>query len=317
MELMPSVSLKGCEENGMPVIGMGTSAYPPADLETTKAAILEAIKAGYRHFDTAFAYGSEKPLGEAIADALRLRLIESRDELFITTKLWASFAHPTQIVSACKMSLQNLQLEYVDMYLIHWPVRLTEMIRKTPVDVDLIRPLDVEGVWQSMEECKLLGLTKSIGVSNFSCKKIDQILQIAKFPPALNQVEMNPLWQQKQLRDFCKEKGVHVTAYSPLGANNTKWGDNRVVENDVLANIAKAKGKTTAQVALRWAYEQGVSIVTKSFNKERMKQNLEIFDWSLSADDLEKISKLPQRKGVTLASVMGPHEFVLELDAEV
>ncbi|KAI3467939.1 hypothetical protein Pfo_024602 [Paulownia fortunei] len=313
---IPSVSLKVCEK-AMPVIGMGTSSYPPADIDTTKTAILEAIKAGYRHFDTAFAYGSEKPLGEAIAEALRLGLIESREELFITTKLWASFAEPTQIVPACKMSLQNLQLDYVDMYLIHWPVRLTEMIRKTPVAPEIIRPLDVKGVWEGMEECKNLGLTKGIGVSNFSCKKIEQLLSIAKIPPALNQVEMNPLWQQKQLREFCTAKGVHITAYSPLGANNTKWGDNRIVESDVLANIAKAKGKTTAQVALRWAYEQGVSIVTKSFNKERMKENLQIFDWALSADDLEKISQLPQRKGVTLASIMGAHDLILELDAEV
>ncbi|PIN03439.1 Aldo/keto reductase family protein [Handroanthus impetiginosus] len=313
---IPSVILKGCDK-AMPLIGMGTSSYPPADTETAKAAILEAIQAGYRHFDTAFAYGSEKPLGEAIAEALRLGLIQSRDELFITTKLWASFAERTQIVPACKMSLKNLQLEYVDMYLIHWPVRLTEVISRTPVAAEILRPLDVKGVWEGMEECKNLGLTKGIGLSNFSCKKIEEVLSIAKIPPALNQVEMNPLWQQRQLREFCRAKGVHITAYSPLGANNTKWGDNRIVESDVLANIAKARGKTTAQVALRWAQEQGVSIVTKSFNKERMKQNLQILDWALHSEDLEKISQLPQRKGLNLASIMGPHQLVLELDAEV
>ncbi|PIN10845.1 Aldo/keto reductase family protein [Handroanthus impetiginosus] len=313
---IPSVILKGCEK-AMPLIGMGTSSYPPADTETAKAAILEAIQAGYRHFDTAFAYGSEKPLREAIAEALRLGLIQSRDELFITTKLWASFAERTQVVSACKMSLENLQLEYVDMYLIHLPMRLTEMISRTPVAEEIVRPLDVKGAWEGMEECKNLGLTKGIGLSNFSCKKIEEVLSIAKIPPALNQVEMNPLWQQRQLREFCRAKGVHITAYSPLGANNTKWGDNRIVESDVLANIAKARGKTTAQVALRWAHEQGVSIVTKSFNKERMRQNLQILDWALHSEDLEKISQLPQRKGLNLASIMGPHQLVLELDAEV
>lgn len=313
---IPTLSLSGCE-TPMPVIGMGTMSYPPVDIETAKAAILEAMRAGYRHFDTAFAYGSEKPLGEAIAEALRIGLIQSRDELFITTKLWSSFADPAQIVPACRMSLQNLQLEYVDMYLIHQPVRLTEMISRTPVAAEIIRALDVKGVWEGMEECKNLGLTKGIGVSNFSCKKMEEVLSIAKIPPAVNQVEMNPLWQQKQLREFCKARGVHVTAYSPLGANNTKWGDNRIVESDVLADIAKAKGKTTAQVALRWAYEQGVSIVTKSFNKQRMRENLQIFDWALSTDDLEKIDQLLQRKGVTLASILGPHDLVLELDAEV
>ncbi|KAL0287857.1 UNVERIFIED_CONTAM: D-galacturonate reductase [Sesamum calycinum] len=284
---MPTLSLSGCEKP-MPVIGMGTMSYPPVDIETTKAAILEAMRAGYRHFDTAFAYGSEKPLGEAIAEALRVGLIQSRDELFITTKLWSSFADPAQVVPACRMSLQNLQLEYVDMYLIHQPVRLTEMISRTPVAAEIIRPLDVKGVWEGMEECKNLGLTKGIGVSNFSCKKMEELLSIAKIPPALNQVEMNPVWQQKQLREFCKAR-----------------------------DIAKAKGKTTAQVALRWAYEQGVSIVTKSFNKQRMRENLQIFDWALSTDDLEKINQLLQRKGVTLASILGPHDLILELDAEV
>ncbi|KAH6771036.1 oxidoreductase superfamily protein [Perilla frutescens var. hirtella] len=313
--LIPSVKLSGCEK-AMPVMGMGTASFPPAGLEATKAAVLEAIKAGYRHFDTAFAYGSEKAVGEAVAEAVRVGLVESRDDLFITTKLWASFTHPTQVVPACRMSLQNLQLEYVDLYLIHWPVTLTEMVWKTPVPVEIVKHLDMKGVWEAMEECKNLGLTKAIGVSNFSCTKIQQLLTTAKIPPAVNQVEMNPVWQQKKLRDLCNEKSIHVTAYSPLGGNNTKWGDNRIVESDVLADIAKARGKTTAQVALRWAYEQGVSIASKSFNKERMRENLQIFDWTLSDQELDKISQLPQAKGVTLASILGPHDIVLEIDAE-
>nr|XP_027099484.1 D-galacturonate reductase-like isoform X1 [Coffea arabica] len=316
MAKVPDVTLSSCEKT-MPVIGMGTSSFPPADLETTKTAIIEAIKAGYRHFDTAFAYGSEKPLGEAIAEALTLGLIMSRDELFITTKLWSSSAERDQIVPACKMSLQNLQLDYIDMYLIHMPVRLTRTIHSTPVEKDAIEPLDVKGVWEGMEECVKLGLTKGIGVSNFSCKKLEEVLAVATIPPAVNQVELNPTWQQKGLREFCKAKGIEITAFCPLGANNTKWGDNRVMDSDVLAEIAKPRGKTVAQVALRWVYEQGVSLVAKSYNKERMKQNLQIFDWSLSEEELEKISQIPQRKAVTLASIFGPHDLVLELDAEV
>ncbi|CDP05463.1 unnamed protein product [Coffea canephora] len=316
MAKLPGVTLSSCEKP-MPVIGMGTCSFPPADLETTKTAIIEAIKAGYRHFDTAFAYGSEKPLGEATTEALTLGLIMSRDELFITTKLWSSFAERDQIVPACKMSLQNLQLDYIDMYLIHLPVRLTGTVFSMPVEKDAIEPLDVKGVWEGMEECVKLGLTKGIGVSNFSCKKLEEVLAVATIPPAVNQVELNPTWQQKELREFCKAKGIEITAFSPLGANNTKWGDNRVMDSDVLAEIAKSRGKTVAQVALRWVYEQGVSLVAKSYNKERMKQNLQIFDWSLSEEELEKISQIPQRKGVTLASILGPHDLVLELAAEV
>ncbi|XP_059655278.1 D-galacturonate reductase-like [Cornus florida] len=318
MATIPEVSLGTCGVTmTMPVIGMGTCSYPTADPETTISAILDAIKAGYRHFDTAFVYGSEKPLGEAIAEALRLDLIKSRDELFITTKLFGSFAERDLVVPAIKMSLKNLQLDYVDMYLIHWPLRLSQQIRQTPVPKEFIFPLDIPSVWEGMEECQQLGLTKAIGVSNFSCKKLEELLSIAKIPPAVNQVEMNPIWQQKQLRGFCEKKGIHITAYSPLGAKGTKWGDNRVMDCDVLEEIAKARGKTTAQVSLRWVYEQGVSLVTKSFNKERMRQNLEIFDWSLTDEELEKIAQLPQRKVNLIASVLGPHDLLMELDAEI
>ncbi|XP_059649752.1 D-galacturonate reductase-like [Cornus florida] len=313
---IPEVSLGSCGVS-MPVIGMGTSSYPPVDPETTKAAVIEAIKAGYRHFDTAFTYGSEKPLGEAVAEALRLGLVKSRDELFITTKLFSTFAERDLVVPNIKMSLQNLQLDYVDMYLIHWPIKLSQNIKQTPVPKECIQPLDIKSVWEGMEECQKLGLTKGIGVSNFCVWRLEELLSIAKIPPALNQLEMNPVWHQKQIREFCIAKGIHVTAYSPLGANGTKWGDNRVVECNVIEEIAKARGKTTAQVSLRWVYEQGVSLVTKSFNKERMRQNLEIFDWSLTEEELEKISQLPQIKGFHFASIFGPHELLLEIDAEI
>ncbi|KAG5567942.1 hypothetical protein H5410_065043 [Solanum commersonii] len=246
---MQQVTLNNCDKT-MPAIGMGTvlSSRPGADpSETMKSAILEAIKAGYRHFDTAFIYQSEKPLGEAIVEAIHLGFIKSRDELFITTKLWCTFAQRDQIVGACKLSLRELQLDYVDMYLIHHPLRVSEKIQKFPVPKETIHPLDIKGVWKGMEECKNLGLTKGIGVSNFSCKKLEELLSVAKIPPAVNQVEMNPIWQQKELREFCKAKGIQITAYSPLGAYNTIWGNNRVMECDVLTQIAKSKGKTTAQ----------------------------------------------------------------------
>ncbi|KAI4385850.1 hypothetical protein MLD38_003840 [Melastoma candidum] len=310
------VFLPNCDKP-MPLIGMGTSSDPPSDPETAKAAILEAIKAGYRHFDTAFAYGSEKPLGAAITEALRLGLVKSRDELFITTKLWSSFAEKDAVVPALKMSLSNLQLDYVDMYLIHWPLRLSKEVRKMPVERHEILPLDAAAVWEGMEECKHLGLTKGIGVSNFSPRRLDELLAKAKIPPSVNQVEMNPFWRQERLMEYCKEKGIHVSAYSPLGANGTKWGDNRVVDSDVLGEIARAKGKSSAQVSLRWVYEQGASIVSKSYNKQRMRDNLNILDFSLSDEDRERIGKLPQRKGVLFANVLGQHDIVLEVDAEL
>ncbi|KAE8667267.1 Non-functional NADPH-dependent codeinone reductase 2 [Hibiscus syriacus] len=169
-----------------------------------------------------------------------------------------------------------------------------------PFKEEDIVPLDLNSVWEAMEECQNLGLTKSLGVSNLSCKKLQTILSTAKIPPAVNQVEMNPMWQQKKLRDFCKEKGIPVQAYSPLGAKGTAWGSDQLINSEILKEIAQAKVKSPAQDCLRWVYEQGVCVIVKSFNKERMKQNLDIFDWELSDDDLHKISQLPQCEGMQL-----------------
>ncbi|KAF9611211.1 hypothetical protein IFM89_027761 [Coptis chinensis] len=122
----------------------------------------------------------------------------------------------------------------------------------------------------AMEECQVLGLTKSIGANNFSSKKLEHILSVSTIPPAVNQVEISPVWQQNKLREFCQAKGIIVAANSPLGAKDTSWGTNRVMDSEVLSEIAKAKGKTHAQIYLRWAYEQGVCVVVKSFNEERI-----------------------------------------------
>ncbi|KAE8722656.1 D-galacturonate reductase [Hibiscus syriacus] len=266
----------------MPLLGFGTAASPPVGSQVTKTAILQAIELGYRHFDTACLYGTEQPLGEAIAEAVSVGLIESRDELFITSKLWCSDAHGELVLPAIHRSLKNLRLDYLDLYLIHWPVSSKPGIYEFPIKQEDFFPMDFNAVWKAMEDCQRLGLTKSIGVSNFSCKKMAHILAFAKIPPAVNQVELNPLWQQKKLRDFCKANGILLTAYAPLGARGTIWGTNRVLECELLNEIAKEKGKTVAQICLRWGFEQGISILVKSFNKERMKSNLEIFNWSLS-----------------------------------
>ncbi|KAJ4710190.1 NADPH-dependent codeinone reductase-like protein [Melia azedarach] len=277
---IPSVTL-GSTGITMPLVGFGTVEYPLC--EWFKDAVLHAIKLGYRHFDTASTYPSEQPLGEAITEALRLGLIKSRDELFITSKLWLTDSFPDRVIPALKKSLKNMGLEYLDCYLIHFPVCLIPEATY-PVKKEDIRPMDFEGVWAAMEECQKLGLTKTIGVSNFTAKKLERILATAKILPAVNQVEMNPVWQQKKLRQFCEEKGIHFSAFSPLGAVGTDWGHNRVMECEVLKEIAKAKGKSLAQIAIRWVYQQGVSVITKSFNKQRMEENLDIFDWELTPE---------------------------------
>ncbi|KAL5563056.1 hypothetical protein UlMin_032803 [Ulmus minor] len=292
----PELPLVGAGEKTIPALGFGTGVFPFLPFETTKEAILHAIKLGYRHFDSASIYQSEQPLGQAISEAISLGLIKSRQELFITSKLWCCDAHHHLVLPSIQKSLKNLNLEYIDLYLIHWPVAIKPgKYSEFDKEKDLL-PMDFKSVWEAMEEGQKLGLVKSIGVSNFSCKKLETLLATAKILPVVNQVEMNPIWQQKKLREFCKEKGIIVAAYSPLGAKGASWGTNRVMECEVLKEIADAKGKTIAQVCLRWLLEQGVSFIVKSFNKERMKENLGIFDWKLSPDELQKIDQIPQQR---------------------
>ncbi|GAB4861315.1 Deoxymugineic acid synthase 1 [Ancistrocladus abbreviatus] len=319
--MIPDVVLIGSgNTKSIPVLGLGTAVYPFSP-ESVKQSVLQAIRLGYRHFDTASLYQTEQPLGEAIAEALRLGLVKSRGDLFVTSKLWCSDAHTHLVLPAIHKTLGNLGLDYVDLYLIHWPISSKPGKHELFMDKEDLLPMDFRAIWEAMEECQKLGLAKSIGVSNFSCKKLQIILDTACIPPAVNQVEMNPFWQQKKLREFCKEKGVHVTAYSPLGAVGTPWGANNVLDCAVLKEIAETRGKTVAQVCLRWAYEQGVSLVVKSFNDKRMRENLDIFDWKLSSEDLLKIDQIPQKKGFPNPKFVyekGPYKSLEELwDGEI
>ncbi|KAL2322111.1 hypothetical protein Fmac_026490 [Flemingia macrophylla] len=305
---VPHVVLQSSSNyRNMPVIGLGTASSSSTDV--TREAILEAIKLGYRHFDTASIYGSEHPLGEAIAEALQRDLIKSRDELFITSKLWCTDNFPHLVLRALQKTLESLKLEYLDLYLIHWPIAVKSGNWNFPYPEEALTTFDLKGVWKAMEECQKLGLTKCIGVSNFSCKNLENLLSFASIPPSVNQVEMNPTWQQKKLRAYCQEKGIILTAYSPLGAAGSMWGSNNVVDNELLKEIAVTHGKSIAQVSLRWLYEMGVTIAVKSFNKERMKQNLEIFDWSLTQDDYEKIDRIKQKQMAN----NGPVTFIADL----
>ncbi|KAL6905439.1 hypothetical protein ACP4OV_003040 [Aristida adscensionis] len=294
----------------MPRVAMGTAAFPLDEARGAAAvreAVLRALDAGYRHFDTAAVYGTERALGEAIAEAVRAGAVASRGELYVTSKLWNADAHPGRVIPALKRTLQNLQMEYVDLYLIHNPVSLRlppeggewwAAPRTGPVMVkeDLVA-LDMEGVWKEMEECQRRGLAKAIGVSNFSCKKLEHLLSFARIPPAANQVEVHPYCRQNKLRAFCKEKGIQLCAYSPMGGKGAPWANNSVMDCPILKQIAKDRGKTVAQVCMRWVYEQGDCVITKSFNEKRMRENLAIFDWELTDEDRQKIANLPESRG--------------------
>ncbi|OIW16065.1 hypothetical protein TanjilG_04600 [Lupinus angustifolius] len=315
---IPEVILNSGQK--MPVIGLGTVTNPLPPNEELCSIFIDGFEVGYRHFDTAAAYGTEEAVGQGVAKALDLGLIKSRDEVFITSKLWCSHAHHHLVLPALKKTLQKLGLEYVDLYLIHWPVRLKhkdeESFSLSEITAENLVPFDIKGTWEAMEECYRLGLAKSIGVSNFGIKKLSQLLENATIPPAVNQVELNPSWQQGKLGEFCKQKGIHLSGWSPLGAYKAVWGSNAVMENPILKEIAHSRHKNVAQVALRWIYEQGFSAVVKSFNKERMKLNLGIFDWELSEEESEKIRQIPQHRmynGEEFVSQNGPYKSLEEL----
>lgn len=277
----------------IPVLGFGTYSYP-IDLKATELAIHTALKVGYRHFDTAKVYGSEPAVGRALTVAIDEGFVE-REDVFLTSKLWGSDHHDP--VSALKRTLQNLGMEYVDMYLVHWPVKLKPGANNAvPKEEEFEPELDMEVTWRGMERCFDSGLCRAIGVSNFSSKKIETLLDFASVPPAVNQVEMHPMWKQRKLREVCEENKILVSAYSPLGAPGNAWGSTAVVDSPIIQSIALKHNATPAQVALQWGVSKGASVIPKSFSKDRMEENMGALDLWLDDQDILDIDKLGERK---------------------
>ncbi|XP_019412842.1 PREDICTED: aldo-keto reductase family 4 member C9 [Lupinus angustifolius] len=276
----------------MPLIGFGTYSFPN-DRKTTELAIHNALKMGYRHFDTAKIYGSEAAMGKALNEAILGRQIE-REDIFLTSKLWGSDHHDP--VSALKRTLENVGMEYLDMYLVHWPVKLKPWVNYAVPNEDDFENLDFESTWAGMEKCLEMGLCRCIGVSNFSSKKIEWLLEFGSTPPLVNQVEMHPMWRQGKLRETCGDHKIHVSAYSPLGGPGNAWGSTAVVDHPIIKSIALKHKTTPPQVALQWGLSKGSSVIVKSFNQERMKENIGSFDLKLDYEDIFEIEKLEEVK---------------------
>ncbi|KAI6696181.1 hypothetical protein NL676_016300 [Syzygium grande] len=277
----------------IPVLGFGSYSYP-IDLKATELAIHMALEVGYRHFDTAKVYGSEPVVGRALTVAMDEGVVE-REDIFLTSKLWGSDHHDP--VSALKQTLRNLGMEYVDMYLVHWPVKLKPGANDTvPKEEEFEPELDMEATWRGMERCFDSGLCRGIGVSNFSSKKIERLLDFASVPPAVNQVEMHPMWRQRKLREVCGENKIHVSAYSPLGGPGNAWGSFAVVDSPIIQSIALKHNATPAQVALQWGVSKGSSVIAKSFRKDRMEENMGALNLRLDDRDLLNIEELEERK---------------------
>nr|CAD7428577.1 unnamed protein product [Timema monikensis] len=258
--------------------------------EVTQA-VKDAIDAGYRHFDCAFAYGNEKEVGEALKVKLKEGVVK-REDLFITSKLWNSFHRPDLVIPVLKKTLENLQLEYLDLYLVHWPMAFKEEGENMPRDAAgniIFSEVDYVDTWKAMEEAVKQGLTRSIGISNFNSEQITRLLKTATIKPVTNQVECHPYLNQKKLIEFCRSKDIVVTGYSPLGSPDSpflKPGDPLLLDDPKLKSLAKKYNKSPAQVVLRYSVQRGVVTIPKSVTKHRIQENLDIFDFELSKDDL-------------------------------
>lgn len=285
----------------MPTIGLGTWQAAPGEVE---AAVSMAIDLGYRHFDCAWLYGNEKEIGAALNAKIAEGAV-AREDLFITSKLWNTFHRPDAVEGACRASLQALGLEYLDLYLVHWPVAFKEGDDPWPYDANgRIQTSFVDPVttWRAMERLPGMGLVKSIGVSNFNSQQLARICASATVQPAVDQVECHPYLTQRALRSACRQRNVAFVAYSPLGAPNAvrpKPDDSgtmptapdapAVLTDHRLRRLAGQKGKTPAQVILRWLVQSGMAAIPKSTNPQRLRENLEIYDFELSNAELQYI----------------------------
>ncbi|MFP4078383.1 MAG: aldo/keto reductase [Candidatus Izemoplasmataceae bacterium] len=256
--------------NGVKIPAVGLGTFRAKENEAYEA-VLHALKNGYRHIDTAAIYGNEEQVGKAIRDSG-----VPRDELFITTKLWNNDQGYLRTKEAMKESLERLGLEYVDLYLIHWPS-----------DYALIAD-----TWLAMEELYLDGFTRAIGVSNFNFHHLEHLLKTAEIIPQVNQVETNVHVQNYKLQEFCMKNGIHLEAYAPLMSHHIK----DLLEIKELKKIAKKHGKTIPQVALRFLLQRAIIIIPKSVTPKRIDENLDLFDFELDKEDMKTIFTLNKGK---------------------
>ena len=252
----------------MPILGFGV--YQVTDPNECETSVLEAINAGYRLIDTAQAYGNEEAVGKAIKKSG-----VAREELFITTKLWVSDVSYDKAKKAFEKSLKNLGLDYLDLYLIHQPYG------------------DVHGAWHAMEELYKEGRIRAIGISNFQPDRVMDMIVFNEVVPAVNQIETHPFNQHVETQKFLVENKVQIESWGPFAE-----GRNDIFKNELLASIGKKYNKSIAQVILLWLTQRGVVVIPKSVRKERIIENLNIFDFKLSPEDMEAIASLDTGKSL-------------------
>ncbi|KAF9314728.1 hypothetical protein BG000_008624 [Podila horticola] len=268
----------------IPHVGLGTWQSKP---DVVKHAVKVALQSGYRHIDCAWIYGNEKEVGEAIRESNI-----PREELFITTKLWNNSHRPEEVLPALEASLKNLGLDYVDLYLIHWPIAFKSGPAAVARDDEgklLFENVDFTETYKGMEALIPTGKTKAIGVSNFSIKNLEKLLATAKIVPAANQVELHPENPQWELLEFCKAKGIHLTAYSPLGST-----DSPLIKREEISKIAQKHNSNNANVLIAWAVQRGTSVIPKSTTESRIISNFQ--DIVLDEEDLKTLKAITEGK---------------------
>lgn len=256
----------------MPSIGLGV--YKSQEGEEVENAVAWALEAGYRLIDTASTYGNEAGVGRAIKNSGI-----PREEIFVTTKLWNTDQGYDNTLRAIDASLTQLDFSYIDLYLIHWP----------SADEDRFKTVNKRAeTWKAMEEIFHAGKARAIGVSNYTIKHLEEMQEYAKILPAVDQIEFHPFLYQKELLEYCNKNRIVIEAYSPLVKA-------REMDNEVVTKIARKHSKTNAQVLIRWSVQHGCIPIPKSVRKERIRENVEVFDFELSPEDMGAIDDLDER----------------------
>uniref|UniRef100_A0A8D2AWE8 NADP-dependent oxidoreductase domain-containing protein n=1 Tax=Sciurus vulgaris TaxID=55149 RepID=A0A8D2AWE8_SCIVU len=282
--------------NFIPALGFGT--YKPQEVPNSKTteATKRAIEAGFRHIDSAYVYQVEEEVGLAIRSKIADGTVK-REDIFYTSKLWCTFFRPELVQSCLERSLKKLHLDYVDLYLIHFPVPMKPGEELYPRDENgklIYDSVDLCAVWDAMEKCKDAGLAKSIGVSNFNRRQLEMILN----KPGLRYkpVECHIYHNQRKLLDFCKSKDIVLVAYSALGTQRDKqWVDQSspvLLDDPVLGALAKKHKRSSALIALRYQLQRGVVVLAQSFKESEIKENIQVFDFQLSAEDMKDLDGL-------------------------
>lgn len=285
----------------MPALGLGTWKSEPDEVYR---AVRSALEVGYRHIDCAAAYQNEEGVGRALADAFEAGDVRRKD-VWITSKLWNDSHAPKHVRPALETSLRKLQLDYLDLYLIHWPVALRHGtdLPDGPEDFIPLSEIPLESTWEAMLKVCDEDLARAVGVSNFSQKKIEQVRDATGEIPAVNQIELHPYLQQNALVAACKKLGVAVTAYSPLGSPDSaqmlgRDDDVLLIEHPTIVDIADAHGATPGQILIAWALARGTSVIPKSVHPKRIEENWKARKVTLTDEDMTAIEALDihQRK---------------------